>query len=68
MADTEPAIPAKLDYLIEMVRGLGTRLRAVETELAEVKGEIRQMSVRISDVNARLPVPIAYQPPEKRAG
>ncbi len=57
-------VEAKIDLLIELVRGMDTRLRSVESEIAELKGEVRQMSVRISDVNARLPVPIAWQPPE----
>jgi len=67
---TDPAIIAKLDTIIDMVKGLDARLRGVEDGLAELRGEVRQMSVRISDVNARLPVPIAYQPPapgKKRA-
>ncbi|OHC76143.1 MAG: hypothetical protein A3G18_06525 [Rhodospirillales bacterium RIFCSPLOWO2_12_FULL_58_28] len=57
------------------VGALDTRIRALETEVAELKGEMRgemrQMSARISDVYTRLPVPIAYQPPgpgKKRAG
>lgn len=33
----------------------------------EVRGRIDGLAERISDVNARLPVPIAYSPPTKPA-
>ncbi|MEI8396404.1 MAG: hypothetical protein WCF85_16850 [Rhodospirillaceae bacterium] len=66
----DPSVVAKLDLLIELTRGLDARLRAVELEVAELKGEMRgemrQMSARISDLYGRLPVPIAYSPPEPR--
>lgn len=60
-------LDAKIDLLIEMVRGMDGRLRAVEYGLAELRGNVdgrmTEMSHRITDIYTRLPVPIAYQPP-----
>lgn len=63
-------LEAKIDLLIEMVRGVDGRLRAVENGLAELRGNVdgrmTEMSHRITDIYTRLPVPIAYQPPDKQ--
>ncbi|MBF0093406.1 MAG: hypothetical protein HQL33_10795 [Alphaproteobacteria bacterium] len=63
-------LEAKIDLLIEMVRGVDGRLRAVETGLAELRGNVdgrmTEMSHRITDIYTRLPVPIAYQPSGKQ--
>ncbi|WP_448207697.1 hypothetical protein [Azospirillum sp. sgz302134] len=69
---------SKIDLLIELARRqdestrqLDSRVRVLEREIAEFRGEVRgrldEMSNRIGDVNARLPVPIAYAPPNKPA-
>ena len=64
-------VEAKIDLLIEMVRGMDGRLRAVECGQAELRGNgdgrLTEMSHRIPGIYTRLPVPIAYQSPEKRA-
>ncbi len=52
--------------IMRAIQELGAKVDSARMELAELRGEARQMSVRISDVNARLPVPIAYQPPEPK--
>lgn len=73
-----PEVLAKLDLLIalaqkqdERMDRLDDRLRLLEREISEFRGEVRGridgLSERISDVNARLPVPIAYSPPTKPA-
>ncbi len=67
-------LEAKLDRLgeqmvagFEPIREGQSDLKAEIAELrGEVRGELRQLDQRMSDVNARLPVPIAYQPPDKR--
>lgn len=66
-AEILQAIAALGDRVERQIGALDTRIRALETGVAEMKGEMRgemrQMSARISDVYTRLPVPIAYQPP-----
>ncbi|MEI8393641.1 MAG: hypothetical protein WCF85_02820 [Rhodospirillaceae bacterium] len=52
--------------IMKAILELGTKVDGIRIELAELRGEVRQMNVRICDVNARLPVPIAYSPPEPR--
>lgn len=68
-------LEAKLDRLAEQMLAGFERIRDGQSDLkaevaelrGEVRGELRQLGQRISDVNARLPVPIAYQPPDKRS-
>jgi len=64
-------IKATLGLLVLLLNGLDARLRDVEAGVAEMPGEMRgqftQMGQRISDINARLPVPIAYAPPKTAA-
>jgi chromosome segregation ATPase len=70
------AIKGLNDRMDRRFDAVDRRFDAVDAEIrrhgesiAELRGEVRQMSVRISDVNARLPIPIAYSPPEpKRSG
>lgn len=62
---------ARIDRL-EAAVGINTEAIAHMREyIAEFRGEVRGrldgMSERISDVNARLPIPIAYAPPNKPA-
>ncbi len=68
MTENLSGFEAKIDQLIGMVSGLDTRLRAVENGLSRLEGNVdgrlTEMSHRITDVYTRLPVPIAYQPPE----
>lgn len=65
--DKADEILVAIGQVASKVDRLDDRVRALETEVAELKGEMRgemrQMSARISDVYTRLPVPIAYQPP-----
>lgn len=76
--ERETEILSKLDPLIDLARRqdentrqLDGRVRLLEREMSEFRGEVRGrldgMSERISDINARLPVPIAYAPPNKPA-
>ncbi|HEY0834406.1 MAG TPA: hypothetical protein VGE72_10905 [Azospirillum sp.] len=65
----------RIDRLEAALTESTTSLRKENAELreyiAEFRGEVRGrldgMSERISDVNARLPIPIAYAPPSKPA-
>ncbi|HYD69991.1 hypothetical protein [Azospirillum sp.] len=51
--------------------GMSKEVAELKEYIAEFRGEVRGrldgMSQRISDVNARLPIPIAYAPPNKPA-
>jgi hypothetical protein len=54
--------------MLAEIKGVDARLRAVENGLSRLEGNVdgrlTEMSHRITDVYTRLPVPIAYQPPE----
>lgn len=62
---------SRLDRMDDRLLRLDDRLRLLEQDISEFRGEVRGridgLSERISDVNARLPVPIAYSPPNKPA-
>jgi hypothetical protein len=68
---TQGEIKAMLTLLLPMLQSQEARQRAVETGVAELTGEMRgqfnQLGQRISDLNARLPVTLAYAPPKTAA-
>ena len=65
---------AKLEAGVGEIRGTLTRLEPMIIKIleaqAEMRGEMRgqfdQIGQRISDINARQPVTLAWQPPEQR--
>ena len=60
------AITALGERIERRLTALENKVDANTCGIAELRGEVRQMSVRISDVNARLPVSIAHSPPEPK--
>lgn len=59
---------ARLEPLLIRMMDSQSEMREEIAELkGEIRGEMRQVSARISDLNARLPVAVGvYQPPDKR--
>ncbi|CAK0748335.1 conserved hypothetical protein [uncultured Gammaproteobacteria bacterium] len=72
----ETELFAKLDLILTRIAALDGNLREIKGRIAgmptardfgHLEGQIEQIGQRILDINARLPVPIAYAPPERRA-
>ncbi len=56
----------RLDVIVAEQKRLSDRQEAQGERLANIEGQLFQIGLRIGDINARLPVPIAYSPPEPR--
>ncbi len=64
-------IKVTLSQLVQMMARIDGRLQDAPTsrDFGRLEGELSQIGQRILDLNSRLPVPIAYSPPEpRRAG